>query len=396
MLGRFEESNQYFEEAYRYADDLQKNYVNEGVAILTNPNMVPYKGEGFEILFIHYYKALNYLRLNQREEALVECKRMNIELQQLQSKFKSENKYKEDAFIHLLMGLIYDVNGDYNNAFIAYRNSYDIYKGFYAKQFGVTAPDQLKKDLLRTAWLTGFIEEMHFYEKEFGMVYKPDHEKDAELIFIWQNGLSPVKSEWSINFSVYRGGGGNVFFTNNELGLSYNYYMNDDEYKSSGLADLQFIRIAFPRYLDRKPVFSQAFVKAGNIKIQLEKTEDVGQIAFRSLKDRMLLELGKGLLRFALKKGAEIKLRQENKDLGAALGIINAITEKADTRYWSTLPNSIYYARVPLKEGNQEIKFVTGAGNNSSREISFQYDIRPGSTVFETFSSLESGPPQSY
>ena len=63
---------------------------------------------------IHYYKALNFLKLNDREAALVECKRMNIKLNRLSDKYKSDNKYKKDAFIQILMGIIYDANDDYN------------------------------------------------------------------------------------------------------------------------------------------------------------------------------------------------------------------------------------------------------------------------------------------
>ena len=79
--------------------------------------------------------------------------------------------------------------------------------------------------------------------------------------------------------------------------------------------------------------------------------EDINKVAFHSLNQRMLQEFGKGLLRAALKKAAEHSIRKEDDRLGALIGIVNAITEKADTRNWQTLPHSIFYSRVPLKEG---------------------------------------------
>ena len=59
--------------------------------------------------------------------------------------------------------------------------------------------------------------------------------------------------------------------------------------------------------------------------------------------------MGTSLLRLGLKKATELKLAQENAALGAAATITNALTEKADTRNWQTLPHSIYYQRVPLR-----------------------------------------------
>ncbi len=41
---------------------------------------------------------------------------------------KASLRYQHDAFANNLIGLIYDASGDYNNAFIAYRNAYDIYE----------------------------------------------------------------------------------------------------------------------------------------------------------------------------------------------------------------------------------------------------------------------------
>src|SRR5688572_4002790 len=149
MLGRYAESNQYFEQAYLYGEDYRKNYLAEVSSYLTNPTFTTYKGEDHEHLMLLYYKALNYMKMNQRDEALVECRRLNIRLQQLSDRYDSRQKYREDAFVHLLMGVIYDVDRDYNNAFIAYRNAYEIYSGSFHDLFGLQAPEQLKLDLLR-------------------------------------------------------------------------------------------------------------------------------------------------------------------------------------------------------------------------------------------------------
>ncbi|HAD95977.1 MAG TPA: hypothetical protein DCG19_01160, partial [Cryomorphaceae bacterium] len=120
MQGKFEESNQYLEQAYTFIEDYKKNFGSEALSLLTNPMMKPYTGEDHEKVLIHYYKALNYLQLNQPQPALVEARRLNNKLNQLNDKYENKkNRYKDDAFAHILMGIAYEMDNDVNNAFIA-------------------------------------------------------------------------------------------------------------------------------------------------------------------------------------------------------------------------------------------------------------------------------------
>ena len=91
----------------------------------------------------------------------------------------------------------------------------------------------------------------------------------------------------------------------------------------------------------------------------LQMAEDINQIAFKTLHDRMLRELSNSLLRVGIKQGLKYAASKQNEWLGLAVSLTNAITEKADTRNWQTLPYSISYARVPLQasENNIELKF---------------------------------------
>jgi hypothetical protein len=72
------------------------------------------------------------------------------------------------------------------------------------------------------------------------------------------------------------------------------------------------------------------------------------------------------------------------------LGIINAMTEKADTRNWQTLPHSIYYARVPLKEGENNVTLSLKDTHGQVSEHPFKYVAKKGQVLFHTYSSLES------
>jgi hypothetical protein len=332
LLGRYEDSNRFLEEAYLFTQDVQKNYALEAFSLLSNPAIIPYRGEDFEVVQIHYYKALNYLYLNMYEEAQVECRRLNIKLDQLNDRYSQrKNRYRRDAFALNLMGIIFEASGDINNAFISYRNAYQAYKEDYGPHFNVRAPLQLKKDLLRSAYLNGFDEELAQFEKEFGMNYRHQNTTGGELIFFLNNGLGPVKSEWSINFFIVKGKGGVVSFVNEEMGLSFPFPMegSGDVVK---LGDLKFVRVAFPKYLERRPYFRNAELVVEGKRYPLEVSQDINEIAFKTLEDRMLRELATSLLRLAAKQAAEYAVSKKSEGLGALLSGVNAITEKTDTR----------------------------------------------------------------
>lgn len=395
LQGRYQESNQMLEQAYFFLEDYKKSYSYEALALISNPMMKPYAGEDHEKVLIHYYKALNFLMLQKPTEALVEARRLNNRLNHLNDLYgEKKNRYDDDAFAHVLMGIAYEMDNDINNAFIAYRNAYESYKSNYGPEFGVQAPEQLKNDLLRTAYLMGFTNELELYEREFGIDYTYVKKEKPELIFFWHNGLGPVKSEWSINFTVVKGEGGVATFVNEELGLNFAFPLPDNSDPKGGLGDLKIIRVAFPKYETRKPYFTSATLHTDGQAFSLEKAEDINEVAYSILQDRMLRELGSSLLRLATKQAAEYALRQENQDAGAVLSVVNALTEKADTRNWQTLPYSISYARVPLDAGENTVSFKTGTKDGKEAvEQTFNYSAKEGQTIFQIYHSLESLPP---
>ncbi len=393
ILGRYEESNSYFEKAFLYGEDFQKNYVAEAATYLTNPNLKAYGGEDHEHLFVLYYKALNFLKLRKPSEALVECRRLNIRLQQLNDKYSSGNKFQRDAFIHTLMGVIYQSTKDYNNAFIAYRNAVEVYEEDYSEMFGMNIPDQLKIDLLNTAAWMGFNDELQFYKEKFSMQDYSPSVPTASLVFFWHNGLVPVKGEWSINFIMEQRENNWIVFNNPEMGLSFPFQVDGDNDRRN-LTNLEVFRVAFPRYLERPVFYESGILESAGGQYKLELLEDVNKVAFYSLNQRMMLEFGKGLLRAALKKTTEHTIRREDERLGALVGLINAVTEKADTRNWQTLPHSISYARIPMERGNNTVELKLSPGHGAPATYTFKYEPAAGETLFHTFSSLESGYPR--
>ncbi|MGQ2984235.1 hypothetical protein [Flavobacterium sp.] len=387
LKGNYEASNNLLEQAYIMIDDKIKTNVGQAIAgKFTNPMAEPYKGEDFEKVTIHYYKALNYFQLGMPDEALVEAKRINIKLLEFNEKYsENKNKYTEDAFSQILQGILYESTGDINNAFIAYRNAEGIFSKDGGRFFGVAMPEQLKQDLLRTSKQLGFIQEHNDYRKKFGIDPDPvaskkeapkkgkgkskkEEEKPApepvapmptgEAVVFWENGLSPAKDQIVITAS----GGSGIF---------YGSYMDGDQMEEILIpipvgTDIGSINaIAIPKYRKRENYYTKAAIVVNDKEQQFELGQDFYPIAKQCLKDRMLRETINLVLRFATKKAGSAFLGAlAEQALGSTAGDITklgadaagAATEKADTRNWQSLPATISYARVPLKEGDN--KFI--------------------------------------
>jgi uncharacterized protein len=161
-------SNIFFNRADGIIETSKKSLADITLGNLVNPMQQAYSGEDFEQFMLHYYKALNYAAVGQTEDAVVEARRITLSSNRQGDKFRNkENRYSKDAFALNLQGMIYEMAGDINNAFIAYRNAADVYLKADNNYYGVKMPLQLQKDLLRTATAMGFTGEGQRYEKLF-------------------------------------------------------------------------------------------------------------------------------------------------------------------------------------------------------------------------------------
>lgn len=364
-------SNQYFQQADYYVEDYRTNYAAKAASYLYNPTIIPYGGESFEQLMIHYYTALNYTNMGDYEKALIEVKRMQLKHQKINDYNRGEDKYNKDAFVNVLLGIIYEATKDYNNAFIAFRNAYVIYESDYKSMFKLNAPNQLKEDIIRTAHLSGFPDEKEMFEKLFNIKYIPDKDSTQPIYFFWNNGLCPVKDEESINFTIVPGSGNTYYLVNSQYNLRIQYNVSSDEDRSN-IGKLKIVRIAFPKYRSRNPVYKSAELIQSDSSIRLlQRCQPIDAIAYRSLQDRFLREITTAVVRMTAKRLAQVATEAKNEGLGLAVEIFNAVSEKADTRNWQLLPHDIYYTRVdiPLKSKKIYLKMTSFGGASRTEEF---------------------------
>ncbi|WP_282080595.1 COG3014 family protein [Aquimarina algiphila] len=355
LAGDYELSNELFNKADLIIESNKKAIGNQLLGVVLNPEKETYTGEDSEKVAIHYYKALNYTFLGKYDDALVEAKRVRLQLQKLNDKYPSgkKNRYKDDAFSHIVQGLLYEASGDINNAFIAYRNAVDLYLENEGIYIGVHIPDQLGKDLLRTANAMGFMDQVKHYEQLLGITFVPQKiPEGGEAILFWENGLSPYKEETYYTFTILPGNDiGFLTIINEDLSLNLPLPIPTGGDNHADFSDLDIFNIAYPKYVSQPSLYHSAEVYIDSTSYQFQLAQNYEEIAFKTLRDRTLREIGKTALRLGTKKVSEYIVKNQNKDLGALLGIFNAFTEGADTRNWQSLPNKVFYTRVPLKKG---------------------------------------------
>lgn len=387
-------SNSLFNKADAFIEEGKKDVGGKILGTLMNPEKETYLGEDFEKVAIHYYKALNYTFLKEYDEALVEAKRINLQLQKIGEKYPADKRgrYTTDAFALNLQGMLYEASGSINDAFISYRNAIDLYLKNKGVFLGVSIPEQLKKDLLRTASFLGFTNEVIRYQELLNITYvEEETPKEGEAIIFWENGLAPYKDQTFFSFTVLPGKrDGVVSIHNEELNLTIPIPIDNINNKENKFSDIDIFNVAFPKYVSRTPYYNEALVLNDTIEsYHFQLGENYEEIAFKTLKDRAMRDVAKAALRLAVKKTSEYILKDKNKDLGAVLGIFNALTEGADTRNWQSLPQTIHYARIPLKRGKNV--FTVKFSNNNSQSLTKEIEITgTGNLTFSNVITLQS------
>lgn len=391
----YDSSNYYFNKADLLMED-KTAIADVSTAVLVNSAMTRYHGEDFERVLVNYYKALNYLYLNLNEDALVEAKRINIRLNELADKqLMQGKKYRADAFAHTLQGLVYERMNDYNNAFISYRNAYELYSKDNSDQYlGATLPYQLKVDLINAAHKTGFYAERDEYCKKFGLSFNTIKDTSKfQLVFIWENGLAPIKQQQDIMLFLVKGVGGDLAFSDKSGTINIPFPLPDKQKNDpASLGDLNVIRVAFPTYVDMPLYYNQLNIEHNGQSYTPDLAENVTYIAREALRERFLKELTLIVSRIALKKLAEAQLKKENEAAGALLGLAGALAEKADTRNWQSLPSFMAYTRIPMNKGDNtlNLRLTNVNGQVSTRTITVN---QRSSLGFINYSTLQHFPP---
>ena len=399
-------SNQAFEAAFLIAEDYQKKAGENVAALFTNPKRITYGGERHELLLLNYFKALNQIKAGQTENALVETRRLirklNVNLDQ-----GKKNKYNADGFMLWMVGCFFESAGEVNNAFIYYRKAVNAYQGSFGSLTRISTPQQLKIDVVRSAWEAGFESDAQMFESKFGIKNKVQNSENGTALIIWNKGLGPVKDESRITFQLVKGLGGAVTFNNEEMGWSFPFFLPLGEFSNPNRFDnLKIITMALPKYVNRNYYWKQMNASVDGQRYDFQPATNLEAVAKADLEDRSGRELAKAISRVAMKQAIQYTAtkatesavkngrgdkgkKQQQADLAGSLvnlafTFANTATEVADTRNWQTLPAEIQILRISLPQGKHFVQFGGSGKDGKPLQNSVELEIRKGQTTFHS------------
>ena len=338
MQNQLEDSNTAFEQAKALTHELDAISLREqAVAVSINDSFRSYLPRPFERVLVHCFAAINYLQLEQYDEA-------RVEILQLDELLKQEDKIQL-PFARYLSGLVFEFNHELDNALIAYRKAYQAYQTDNSP-----IPLILQEDLLRLTDYLGLEDEKQKFENEFELERWPSQKElnqQARAIAFVFNGLIPRKHSFEINVH--------------------------------SPTDGQLHRISTPFYEHRAVRVYGAELSTEASSVGSQTLAKLDKHARAALADEMPAIIARTIARVSIKNKVVDKTRDDNPLLGFALNIATFLTEQADTRAWNTLPQQILVMRIDLPVGSHDIKLsLSGSHLPGSVQSWQQVNINKG------------------
>lgn len=331
---------------------------DKGASFIVNDNAIPYMGETFERGFLHTYQALNYLMAKDLESAGVEIRRLNrvqknallnnekgLIQQQKQAKkklngipfdvHKNQNGFDEkfgamdreaaklkysfqNGFGFYVSGLVYELRGELNDAYIDYKKALDLN----------VDNEFVQQDVSRLSQQLGFASKSTGSKST--LLKSTQSETDhGEIVVLYERGFVPHKQE--VSFSVP-----------DRMG--------------------RLISISFPIYKVNSFPSERASLGIWIDTIPHSKTEmlsETSPMVAKAMKDKRPMMIARQVARGFTK--AELH-HQSEKNAGVlgsfVANIYSIITERADLRSWLSLPNNAQLGRYSVKAAEYPLRMV--------------------------------------
>lgn len=370
------ESQQDFALVYRQvqqAEQAAKIQLSRGIenvqAVVSNDNAIRYDIHYYEQSMLHCYQALNYLNQNDLSGALVEIRRANLVQQRaLQANQKALYESQEqmtkkgvsseslasrypsmsnaigevkngfqNAYTFYLSGVLYEAAGQANDAYIDYKKALEIYP------HNVT----VQRDVWRLATKLGMSNDIQLFGNRFSSDITQGTRQDTreqqnptkhgQLVVLVEQGIIPGKQEVSIHLPIF---------------TSHN--------------DMRFYSLALPNYQNRLRQYSGLSLSYQGNTYQSQEIVRLQSLAAKQLQDEMPAIVTRQVVRLVAKEELRQQMSRKGGDVGNILaGLYNIASEKADTRSWSTLPDSIHILRLDLAPGQHEVDLSINGTNQT-------------------------------
>lgn len=349
----FSNAIQAFQKADQIAEDLYTESVTANVStFMLNDNFAPYQGESYEQLYIHIYKALSYMMLDQGESAMVEIRKAHEKIQVLESQFADElaqltaarkkriNKDKrpkasqyaefpfhDSAMLRLLSALLYRADGELDDA-------------------------RIDKEKIQALWeMNGGL--YGFKTPDISAIDQPISADSTYLDIVVTANKVGVKQEQRLD--VVATGEALIFSTSDPdfEGMDAIPFTSD-----------QFnFSFAIPKYVPAYRDISRVTLQVDNQPEQpMYTVEETDQFAYQQYQSDLPYTLTKTALRAAAKAFAAHQANQELEKkgiegmlIGLAVSAVSAVSEQADIRSWRLLSNQWMFKEVKLSKGDHKV-----------------------------------------
>jgi len=366
--GDLQGSRQDLNEAKDIMVSLQAVSVTENLSAVTiNETLRSYSGSPSDRVLVHVILALAYLLDGDVDGARVEMLQADVTMQE---EADGDSLSGQTASARFLAGVIYELQGERDNAFISYNRAYNIMK---ARSEPI--PEALQTGLLYLAKRQGRNDDYKKFSAEF--------KREAEL-------QEPNQGAW---FVFYHDG---VVSNKGETRIS----VFDAEVDT-------MVSVVMPHYYPSNYYPTPLQLSLAD---KTAKTQVVENLESRARED-LEKENAKNLAAATVRAVAKYKMVQEAQSKGDLTGVImnlaTVASEQADVRSWNMLPATIQVARLtapadqaltlasrsrtlPSLEQLTEGKFVVVLASSISERV-FTY---PPSNVSLPKQDVLSGPPE--
>ena len=396
FAGRFAESNEALAAAERTADELYARSISEGaVSLITNDMSISYRARPYEMAMVPYYRALNYLALGLRDDAMVEARKTSLMLAgyvdaTIEGIARGETgdleRTRNDPFMLYFSGMLYDWDGELNDAFIAYRNAATAYQDL-SGLLGIQPPPTLSSDLERVARRLGFEAELAQLRAVCPDVFR-GASADApiagtgEVVLFLEVGYVPAKDEARLNLPIFKSddyddNGAWAWALTDRAGRSY------ARKRSRDIA--YWLTVAVPTmHQARSAVRRSCLAGPDGSRMRGTVVHNPAAVARITFEAEYPMILFKTVLRGLAKWLASNEAGKKGKGWGLLANVLGAATETADTRGWLTLPDHVQLLRTRLPAGihDLDVDLFDASGRPLGRVTVPGVEVRAGDWTF--------------
>ncbi len=388
----FEKAKQVYEDLYT------KSVSNEAASLVTNDNVRPYRARPFEILALYEMNIVNYLAMNDLDGALVEARAADVALQSLYQ--KDNGKTNDAGYLRYLIAIVYEMDGDLDNAAIAYYKAAKAYEEEPTK-----LPAEAEAFIINRLEKSGRGDDVKAFKSPNArppmFVPASVDQSNGEIVVVGYAGHSAILGEWMLSGTYVRGGILNVMGKNPQSGKveSLTIPFPATAVGTHGGTTLS-VTIAVPERKDVPYKVESFDVAVDNRRLNSrpEVFLDNTQNLVKNLDEERATTLGRTAVRVLTRtiaaQAAKKKMETDNVLLNLVTSIGTDVAagqlEQADLRVALFLPKTVRLSRIPATPGIHNVT-VLSTNRNGGAVKSYRYtvNVKAGGKAFVVVPAIE-------